>query len=223
MSRRETQKLGRHSPSAGGYDFAADPDHPADRARLFWLPSLLPDAFELRPSPHDDTDPATMPVDMAALADLDTDADAAVDGTWHGLWRSAGTAHQFWLSEPLPRGPNAYCVILPFDMLLELRVAALLRFWRALQHRPAGDWRHELPPQSRDRHILTLRALDGRLDGASYRQIAEALLGFRGRKADWEADPRKNQTRRLVTDGLRYMHGGYRDLLRYPVHLPPHS
>lgn len=63
--------------------------------------------------------------------------------------------------------------------------------------------------------------MDGRLTGASYRDIAKVLLGFRGGKANWDSDPRKNQARRLVADGLRLMHGGYRDLLVYPVRLPP--
>lgn len=206
------------SQAAGGCDFGADPNQSADQVVLFWLPELLPDAFELRPSLITDTDPAVMPVDLAALPDLDLHAGR--DGTWHGFWRADGMGHQFWSSNPLPHGPTALYVILPLDWLLELRVAAVLRFWRALQRRPPGDWRHDFPPQTRDRHILTLRALDGRLDGASYRQIAEALLGFHGRKADWETDPRKNHVRRLVADGKHYMNGGYRDLLHYPTRLP---
>ena len=53
----------------------------------------------------------------------------------------------------------------------------------------------------------------------SYRGIAEALLGFGGDKTDWDSDPRKNKTRRLVAAGLHMMRGGYRDLLNYPVKL----
>ncbi|MFT9113841.1 MAG: DUF2285 domain-containing protein [Acetobacter malorum] len=89
----------------------------------------------------------------------------------------------------------------------------------ALVGRPEGRWAHDLPRQTRDRHILMLRAFDGRADGASYRKLAEVLLGFRGRNADWDNDPRKNQVRRLVTDGRYYVRGGYRDLLRYPIQL----
>jgi hypothetical protein len=59
------------------------------------------------------------------------------------------------------------------------------------------------------------------LRGESYRTIAEVLLGFRGTKEDWEADPRKNQARRLVAHGLRMMRGGYRLLLHYPIKRPP--
>lgn len=74
-----------------------------------------------------------------------------------------------------------------------------------------------LPDQLRQWHILSLRALDARLRGESYRSIAEILLGFRGTKEDFESDPRKNKARRLVSHGIKMMRGGYRLLLHYPV------
>lgn len=144
------------------------------------------------------------------------------DGTWNGFWRAAETTHQFWIVDAPPAVMASYFVILPLDTLIELRTEAVLRFWRALAGRPLSARPHDLPPQTRNRHILILRALDGRSDGASYREIAETLLGFHGNKADWESDPRKNRARRLVADGRHYMHGGYRDLLHYPIRLPRH-
>jgi hypothetical protein len=163
-------------------------------------------------------DPA-MTIGLPTLSGLD--ARVAEDGTWHGLWRSVEADHQFWLADPPPGTKTAYVVILPLDASLEHRAEAVLRFWRALMGRAVGEHHRALPAQTRDRHILILRALDGRTDGASYRKIAEALLGFRGDKTDWESDPRKNQTRRLVADGTHYMRGGYRELLHYPTRLPP--
>jgi hypothetical protein len=77
-----------------------------------------------------------------------------------------------------------------------------------------------MPDQLRELHILTLRALDARQYGESYRTIAEVLLGFHGTKTDWEGDPRKNKARRLVASGQRLMRGGYRTLLHYPIKLP---
>lgn len=56
--------------------------------------------------------------------------------------------------------------------------------------------------------------------GESYRTIAEVLLGFAGTKEDWESDPRKNQSRRLVAHSLKMMKGGYRLLLHYPIRPP---
>ena len=77
-----------------------------------------------------------------------------------------------------------------------------------------------MPNQLKEFHILTLRTLDARQLGESYRIIAEVLLGFRGTKTDWESDPRKNKARRLVASGQRMMRGGYRTLLHYPIKLP---
>lgn len=74
-----------------------------------------------------------------------------------------------------------------------------------------------MPTQLRQKHILSLRALDARLRGESYRTVAEVLLGLSGAKEDWEIDPRKNQARRLVTHGVKMTRGGYRLLLHYPI------
>uniref|UniRef100_UPI0038D1E7E9 DUF2285 domain-containing protein n=1 Tax=Gluconobacter japonicus TaxID=376620 RepID=UPI0038D1E7E9 len=168
----------------------------------------------------DADDPAAMPTNLAELPDLVARLD---DGeAWHGFWRSNASAHQVWLPTRPVDESVAYVVILPLDKLLELRAEAVLRLWRALVGRPEGRWAHDFPQQTRDRHILILRAVDGRAAGASYRKLAEVLLGFRGRKADWENDPRKNQIRRLVADGRYYVRGGYRDLLCYPIRLSEH-
>lgn len=60
------------------------------------------------------------------------------------------------------------------------------------------------------------------MHGESYRTIAETLLGFSGGKEDWEVDPRKNKTRRLVAHGIKMMRGGYRLLLHYPIKTDSH-
>lgn len=185
---------------------------------MFWLPALLPDAFEIQPVTAAAGDPAAIPIDLVRLPTVDLRA--AENGARHGLWRRGDTAHQFWMDDATVGVATSYVVLLPLDAFTELRALAILRFWRALVGRPPGEYAHVLPPQSRSRHVLILRALDGHSAGASYRKIAETLLGFRGTKADWETDPRKNQTRRLLADGKHYMRGGYRDLLHYPLRLP---
>ena len=163
-------------------------------------------------------DPAAMPIRLSELPGLDVRV--AAGGTWHGVWRTISADYRFHLAIQPSSEAATYVVVLPLDRFLELRADAIVRFWLALQGRPPGDRRHDLPAQTRVRLTLVLRALDGRLTGASYRDIARVLLGFRGGKADWDSDPRKNQARRLVADGLRLMHGGYRALLVYPVRLP---
>ncbi|WP_395370616.1 DUF2285 domain-containing protein [Komagataeibacter diospyri] len=173
--------------------------------------------IELRAALMDTNDPAVMPINLAELSNLVARLDE--NDAWHGFWRSGASSNQFWLPTRPAGGPATYVVILPLDKLLELRAEAVLRLWRALVGRSMGRLAHDLPQQTRDRHILMLRAFDGRAAGASYRKLAEVLLRFEGRKADWENDPRKNQVRRLVADGRYYVRGGYRDLLRYPIRL----
>lgn len=171
----------------------------------------------LSPTEHKRGD--TQPV--ISLAHLDgIDLRRAPDG-WHGIWQVEGATHQFWLSDTMPDAATAYALILPMDTFLELRAHAARRFWRSLNGRKPGPDFRALPPQRRQWHILSLRALDARLRGESYRSIAETLLGFHGTKEDFEVDPRKNKARRLVAHGTKMMHGGYRLLLHYPIKAPP--
>lgn len=66
------------------------------------------------------------------------------------------------------------------------------------------------------RHRDALLALDWRLAGHSYRQIAVAIHGEDAVDSDWN-DPdstMKNRTIRSVKRGLRMMNGGYKSLLK---------
>lgn len=60
-----------------------------------------------------------------------------------------------------------------------------------------------------------LLALDGHLQGASYRDIAEQIYGPDRVSAHWTDDTRwmKSKVRRAVERGLALMNGGYRELL----------
>lgn len=151
------------------------------------------------------------------LAQLDgLDLHRAADG-WHGIWRADGINHQLWLPRSDPDAATFYGTFLPSDAFYELRSHAARRFWRSVAGRPPGPEFRVMPAQLRQWHILSLRALDARMHGASYRTIAQALLGFRGTKEDWEVDSRKNKARRLVAHAINMMHGGYRLLLHYPI------
>lgn len=163
--------------------------------------------------PHGDGDEAVS-ITLAQLDGLDL---RRADDGWHGIWQVDGVAHQFWLPEAVPDAAASYAVSLPMDSFLELRAHAARRLWRALNGRVPGPDFRNMPAQLRHFHTLSLRALDARQHGESYRVIAEILLGFRGTKEDWENDPRKNRARRLVANGLRMMKGGYRRLLHYPI------
>ena len=109
------------------------------------------------------------------------------------------------------------CVLLPLDRLFELRTAAALRLWRALAGRPLGRDPATLSAARRDRLVLALRALDGRLAEASYREIAAALFGAAGLpERGWKTHDLRDRTARLVRLGMAMMQGGYRRLLLYP-------
>jgi Uncharacterized conserved protein (DUF2285)/Family of unknown function (DUF6499) len=68
---------------------------------------------------------------------------------------------------------------------------------------------------NRSKYLDYLVALDGRLAGRSYRDIAEVLYGCEHIGSSWTDDSRgfKSKVRRAVESGLALMNGGYRDLL----------
>ena len=67
------------------------------------------------------------------------------------------------------------------------------------------------------RRIAVLRALDGWLAGASYRALAEGLLGPEAlTPSAWKTSSVRGQVIRLIATGRRLMNGGYRDLLKPP-------
>ena len=115
------------------------------------------------------------------------------------------------------RGADPPAVLLPLDGLFEVRVAAALRLWRALNGRRPGPNPAALSDPRRNRLILALRALDGRLDGATHRAIATALFGADAvPERDWISHELRDRTARLVRLGISMMNGGYRRLLLHP-------
>ena len=93
-----------------------------------------------------------------------------------------------------------------------------MRLWRAVTGRPRRRAPGQMTRQRHDRLTLTLRALDGRLAGASYRDIAQGLFGQTRvpAGAGWKTHELRDRTIRLARAGLGLMRGGYLDLLRYP-------
>jgi len=98
-----------------------------------------------------------------------------------------------------------------------IRASAALRLWRGLTDRSPGPDPTTLPATRRDRLVLALRALDGRLEKSSYRDIAEVLFGT-GRipERSWKTHDLRDRTIRLARLGHAMMQGGYRRLLLYP-------
>lgn len=83
----------------------------------------------------------------------------------------------------------------------------------AHSHRLLPDAR--ITAQQRRRLRRMLQAVDGRSEGASYRQIAEAIFGqSRIAETPWKTSALRDATIDLVKDGLALTAGGYLSLLK---------
>ncbi|NRC52559.1 DUF2285 domain-containing protein [Mesorhizobium sediminum] len=112
-------------------------------------------------------------------------------------------------------GARPLAALVPLDADGLDRVEAVSRLVKALHGRAVPQDTRLTDQQSRRaRHML--QAVDGRTNGASYREIAEALFGVR-RVADqpWKTSALRDTVKDLVRDGLAMIQGGYRQLLRH--------
>jgi Uncharacterized conserved protein (DUF2285) len=184
------------------------PEHGVDARRPLWTAASLPSVIPI----------ARLPPDLAVpklQADSLSLGPALVEGGPEQLIERQGSLFRLHVLEDL--GEQVPCVILPLDKLFEIRVMAALRLWRGLTGRSPGRDPAMLPVARRDRLLLALRALDGRLDRASYRDIAVALFGIgRVPERGWKTHDLRDRTVRLVRLGHALMQGGYRRLLLYP-------
>jgi hypothetical protein len=194
---------------AGGYDFLADPDKSADEAPVFWLPELHTSTIVLAESPVETEStfrflPDTWHGELASRR--------ASDGL-HLILIDGRDEHRIWMPDPPTEG-TPLAAIIPLDETADLRTAASTRFHRHITRTGTAAGPH-LTRQRQRRLTLSLRALDGRISGATYRTIAEALFGS-GRAAaePWKTASLRDNTIRLVRTGRKLMAGGYRDLLR---------
>jgi hypothetical protein len=185
-----------------------DPAGSSQDQAIFWAPEVLPAIVPIVRST------AVPDGNGLSLAEISAGEIRQASDGWHVLLRIRGLEHRLWLKEP-PVAEQAYAAELPFDEDFEIRAHAARRLWRTLYGRPTGPVSHELSPARRQRLALALRALDGRIEGNSYRVIAEGLFGAkRIPERAWKTHDLRNRTIRLVQTGFALMRGGYRELLR---------
>ncbi len=123
----------------------------------------------LTEQPTDIADPKyILPPSAVDIAKDSGDADRVIE--------HHGTALRVHLREDVTGQP---AVLLPLDQLFEIRASAAVRLWRCLSGRNPGRDPAALPKARRDRLILGLRALDARLENASYRDIAAVSAAVR--------------------------------------------
>ena len=137
------------------------------------------------------------------------------DGMQHVLFREGARSLQLTVSGASILEP-VHLLVDAVSPLPEGRwQRSLLACLDDLHHHGRLRMRYFPPHPRRHRLMFVLRALDGWLAGASYREIAIALFGAQRVAADW-TDPRRymlDGVRRAVSRGRQLMTGGYRQLL----------
>ncbi len=105
--------------------------------------------------------------------------------------------------------------VIPLDDDLLDRIDALTRLSRAwLARPPLRDTR--MTAEQRRRFRLKLRAADGHMNGATYREIATAIYGRARVESDpWKTSPLRDAVIAFVEGGLSLINGGYLTLLRH--------
>lgn len=105
--------------------------------------------------------------------------------------------------------------LVPIDAEGFDRIEAIERLLRSLLGRPVPD-DTRLTPQQKRRHRQMLQATDGRMNGASIREIAGVLFGEDRIAAEhWPTSSLRVTTSVLIRDGMAMIDGGYRTLLRH--------
>jgi hypothetical protein len=104
--------------------------------------------------------------------------------------------------------------LVPLDKDGPDRLDSIARLLRARLGRPIpSDTRLTAQQRRRARHML--QAVDGRMNGAGYRDIAKAIFGVeRVNDHPWKTSPLRDLTMDLVKDAFAMIAGGYRALLR---------
>jgi len=137
----------------------------------------------------------------------------AVEGLHLSHATETGQIHLILLNSLVSDQPISAHI--PLDALGLDRIEALTRLWRSLHG-------HKVPPNSRitaqQRRRLKnmLRAVDGRMNNADYREIAEVIFGVERVAAEpWKTSALRDAVLDLVKDGFAMIDGGYRKLLRH--------
>ncbi|MBT1155895.1 DUF2285 domain-containing protein [Aminobacter anthyllidis] len=192
---------------SGGFDFPANPDRPATKQPVYWTPEVDPGVVLLINTPPLLADDADV---VAALPPAVSKRDELGE---HLRTLSAANSCQIALLYGTDSA-RPLAAIVPLDAKAPERLSSLDRFLRSSKGSGVPDKRLTSSQRTRLGHML--RALDGRIEGASHFEIAHALFGPRFIVAEeWQDSPFRYTTLRLVRDGHRMIDGGYRQLLRF--------
>jgi hypothetical protein len=218
--RRALRRVAKGRASAGeataallrrwGATFHVDPASPRDPALVVTRPGLSPDVIMLgHPPPKA---PSSTSLDMAALAPAR--ASLEIGQHRHIILPDRDGDARIWLLAP-PDGPLS--ILLPLGPDLGVAIAAAERLRRLIRGLCAGPPAMRLPPVRRAHHLNLLRALDGREQGASRRELAAilidaAVLGYSA--AAWVESNERKRISRWLAEAIELRDGGYLRLLR---------
>jgi hypothetical protein len=195
----------------GGCDFIAANDGSLTPEQIVWTERAFPRVLRATKL----VDPAA-PTQVVEVSRLDSVHHEADGGREYVRWRSPADTHRLIIDRG-DDAPEIDAIVLPLDDAFENRLDAARRFWRTLNGRPHGPAYGALPRQSKMRHILNLRAHDGRRVGATQRRIVETLLTNKPiASRDWRDHPLRHKVGAILRRADRFIANGYRDLLHYP-------
>jgi len=199
---------------SGGCTFAEHPDRAAPAARIIWHADFDPGTIAVSAMPADPSHPDSLRLERIApwlsiAADEAGREHVVLSDGWHhirlDIEEGRLTGEEAVLLHYRLRG-----LVSAEDRLLPLRRLLALcrnrRFARSL-----------FPPDPRiDRGIDMLRVHDAVADGASQREIGEALFGKDRVRRHWSADSEslRSRVRRLVREARDMKRGGYRQLMQ---------
>ena len=176
---------------------------------MFWLPHLDQSTVLLAPAPPG----FSTVINLAGLAPAEPHV--ASDGVYFVVRHEAGRITAVMVGGAAAANPLA--ALIPLDASFPARSASALRLCRMLSQGEFQRAPDPLTPQRRQRLRIALRALDGRLAKASYRELAQVLFGGPRDADSWKTHELRDRTIRLVRIGFDLMRGGYRALLRIPT------
>lgn len=193
---------------AGGCDFLARPSLTGLEQTVYWTPEADTSTLHIGPSPEMVLTDPRFPSDFHP-----SPVQPAADGLHLSYDTGSGQIHLILLNS-LESGLPISAHI-PLDATGLDRIEALTRLWRKLHgHKVPQDTR--MTAQQRRRLKNMLRAVDGRVNDADYREIAEVIFGVERVAAEpWKTSALRDAVLDLVKDGFAMIDGGYRKLLRH--------
>jgi hypothetical protein len=192
-----------------GLHLMVDPDLPADRAHVSWLPHLNPATVVVAPAPDKFTK-------ARSISELTPAFFRRIANGEHLLLDQGGELPIALIDGADTASPAA--IVIPLDDGVTTRIEAAIHFWETMTGHAPGRTLGGLTAQQRAKLKLILRTLDGKSAKCSYRTIAKVLFGPSSVPDghDWGDNCVRNHIRRLYKRGEVLMHGGYLDLLLHP-------